>query len=121
MLESVAEDVDGSAFGDLALEAREELASDGGVGVDVEAGGGLRLGRVQEGGDLDEVDAVFSVVVAGVAAGPSGVVVDGAFADCAAWQSVTGGAGECRADEAFESAFGDVGGHWGPWFQSNLT
>ena len=63
VLDAVAEDFDGAAFGDLALEAGEELAAGGAVFVEAEGGGCVGLGGVEERAELDEVDAVLAVVV----------------------------------------------------------
>ena len=107
VLDAVAEDGDGAAFGDLALEAGEELAAGGAVLVEAEGGGGVGLGGVEEGAELDEVDAVLAVVVVMVAGGPADAAVGGGgFADGAAGGGVAGVAGEGFADEAFEAAFG---------------
>ena len=71
VLDAVPKDIDGAAFGDLALEAGEALAAGGAVFVEAEGGGGVGLGGVEEGAELDEVDAVFAVVVVMVAGGPA--------------------------------------------------
>ena len=71
VLDAVAEDLDGAAFGDLALESGQELAAGGAVFVEAEGGGGVGLGGVEEGAELDEVDAVLAVVVVVVAGGPA--------------------------------------------------
>ena len=70
VLDAVPEDIDGATLGDLALEAGEELAAGGAVLVEAEGGGGVGLGGVEEGAELDEVDAVLAVVVVVVAGGP---------------------------------------------------
>ena len=107
VLHAVAEDGDGAVFGDLALEAGEELAAGGTVLVEAEGGGGVGLGGVEEGVELDEVDAVLAVVVVVVAGGPAYAAVSGGWlADGAAGRGVAGVAGEGLADEAFEAAFG---------------
>ena len=107
VLDAVAEDGDGAVFGDLALEAGEELAAGGAVFVEAEGGGGGGLGGVEEGAELDEVDAVFAVVVVMVAGGPAYAAVGaGGFADGAAGGGIAGVAGEGLADEALEAAFG---------------
>ena len=94
VLDAVAEDVDGAAFGDLALEAGEELAAGGAVLVEAEGGGGVGLGREEEGAELDEVDAVLAVVVVVVAGRPAYAAVGaGGFADGAVCGRVAGVAG----------------------------
>ena len=107
VFDAVAEDGDGAVFGDLALEAGEELSAGGAVLVEAEGGGGVGLGGVEKGAELDEVDAVLAVVIVMVAGGPAGAAVGaGGFADGAAGGRVAGVAGEGLADEAFEAAFG---------------
>ena len=57
----------------------------GQVFVEAEGGGGVGLGGVEEGAELDEVDAVLAVVVVVVAGGPAYAAVGpGRFADGAA-------------------------------------
>ena len=110
--DSVAKHVDGAALVDLALETGEELAAGRAVLVETEGGGGVGFGGVEEGAELDEVDAVLAVVVVVVAGGPADAAVAGRrFADGAAGGGVAGVAGEGLADEAFEACFGGVGGH----------
>ena len=71
------------------------------------AGAESRLGGVEEGAELDEVDAVLAVVVVVVAGGPADAAVgSGGLADGAAGGGIAGVAGEGLADEAFEAAFG---------------
>ena len=107
MLDAVAEDIDGAAIGDLALKADEELAAGGAVLVEAEGGGGVGLGGVEEGAELDEVDAVLAVVVVVVAGGPAYAAVGaGGFANRAAGGGIARVAGECLADETLEAAFG---------------
>ena len=82
VLDAVAEDIDRAALRDLALETGEELAARGTVLVEAEGGGGVGLGGVEEGSELDEVDAVLAVVVVMVAGGPTDAAVAGGwFAD----------------------------------------
>ena len=107
VLDAVAEDFDGAAFRNLALEAGEELAAGGAVFVEAEGGGCVGLGGVEERAELDEVDAVLAVVVVVVAGGPAYAAVGGGgFADGAAGRGVAGVACQGLADEAFEAAFG---------------
>ena len=94
VLDAVAEDIDRAALRDLALETGEELAAGGAVLVEAEGGCGVGLGGVEEGAELDEVDAVFAVVVAMVAGGPADAVVAGSwFADSLAGGGIAGVAG----------------------------
>ena len=71
MLDAVTKDIDGSALVDLALEAREKLAARGTVLVKAEGRGNVGLCCVQEGAELNEVYAVFAVVVVVIARGPA--------------------------------------------------
>ena len=73
--DAVAEDVDRAAFGDLALEASKEPAAVGTVFGQSQGRGGFGLGGVQKRSELDEVDAVLTVVVVVVASGPADATV----------------------------------------------
>ena len=109
---AVAEDVDGAAFGDLALETGKEFAAGGTVFGETEGRGGLWLGGVQKGSKLDQIDAVLTIVVVVVAAGPADATVAGGwFSDGASSRRVTGIAGQSLADKVFEAAFGCVRRH----------
>ena len=110
-LHAVAQHVDGAALGDLALEPRQELAPRRAVLVQRERFGGLRLRVVQEGGELDAIDAELAVVVVGISAAPADAAVGGAcLRNLALLRRIAGMAGQGRADEPFEAAFGGVGG-----------
>ena len=115
VFDAVAQQIDCAAFGDRCLQAGEEFAPRGGVlgfvGRQAEGFSALRLGFVQENGELRQVDAVFAVVVLGEAAEPAGAVAGGALDEGGGLVRVAGMAGERGADEAFEAAFGGVGGH----------
>ena len=112
VLDPVAQDVDGAALADLALEAGEKLAARGAVLVEPESGGSVRLGGVKESAKLDQVDAVLAVVVVMVAGGPADAAVRGrTFPDGATGWGIAGVAGQGLADEPFEAAFGEVGRH----------
>ena len=69
--DAVAQHVDGAALGDLALQPGEKLAPCRALLGECQCFGGLRLRCAQKGGELDEVDAVFPVVVVWVAAIPA--------------------------------------------------
>ena len=79
VLDAVAENIDGAALRDLALQAGEELATGGAVLVESESGGRVGLGGVEEGAQLDEIDAVLAVVVVMVAGGPADAAVAGGW------------------------------------------
>ena len=112
VLDAVAQHVDGAALGDLPLQAGQELASRRAVLVQRQGFGDLRLGGVQEGGELDAIDAVLAVVVVGIAAAPADAAVGRArLCDPAVLRRVAGMAGQRRADEPFEAALGGVGGY----------
>ena len=112
VLDPVAQDIDGAALADLALEAGEKLAACGAVFVEADSGSGVRLGGVEEGAELDQVDAVLAVVVVMVAGGPADAAVRGrTFPDGAAGRGIARVAGQGLADEPFEAAFGEVGRH----------
>ena len=77
--------------------------------------GGVRLGGRQECRELDPIDTELAVVVVGIAAAPARAAVAGAGLRCPAllrW--IAGMAGQRRADQAFEAAFGGVGRRHGP-------
>ena len=63
MLDALSEDVDDAVVRYLPLETVEELAAGVVVGVQAEGLGGLRLGIVQEGGQVGQVHAGRGVVV----------------------------------------------------------
>ena len=110
--DAVSEDVDGAAFGDLALQPGKEPAASGAVFGQSQGRGGFGLGGVQEGAELNQVDAVLTVVVAVVAAGPAYAAVPGGrVADGAIGRRVAGIAGQALTDQAFEAAFGCVRSH----------
>jgi hypothetical protein len=63
VVDAAAEDVDGAAAGDFALQAGEEFAAGRVIGLELGGFGGYCL----EGGKLVEVDRVFAVVLGGIA------------------------------------------------------
>ena len=112
VLDTVAQHVDGAALGDFALEPRQELASRRAVLVQRQCFSGLRLRRVQEGGELDPIDAELAVVVVGTAADPADTAVGGpCLSNLALLGRIAGMAGQRRADQPFETAFGGVRSH----------
>ena len=97
--DAIAEDVDGAALGDLALQAGKEPAAGGAVFIEAQCCGGFGLGGGQKGTKLDQVDAELTVVVVVVARGPSTATVTGGwFADSSSCRRVAGiaGQGPCR-------------------------
>ena len=104
VLDSVPEYVDGAALVDLALEAGEELAAGGAVLAEAESGGGVGSGGLEEGAELNEVDAVFAVIVVVVAGRPAdAAVAGGRLADGATRWRLAWIAGQRLADQAFET------------------
>ena len=94
------------------METGEKLAARRAVLVEAEGGSGRRLGGVEESTELDQVDAVLSVVVVMVAGRPADAAVrGGTFTYGATGWRIAGVAAESFADEAFEAAFGEVGAH----------
>ena len=91
---------------------RETCGGWGAVLLEAESGGGVRLRGVEEGAELDQVDAVLTVVVVMIARGPADAAVGGGtFPDGAAGRGIAWVTGQGLADEAFEAALGQVGGH----------
>ena len=112
MLDAMAQDVDGAALGDLALQPREELAPGWAIFVQRQRFRGFGLCGAKERGKLNRIDAVFAVVVEPVAAAPTHAAVTGRrFADGGRRGRLAGMPRERGADQAFEAAFGGVGGH----------
>ncbi len=112
MPDAVAQHVDDAALRDLALEPGQELPPRRAVLAQGQRLGGFRLRGVEESRELDPIDAELAVVVAGVAAAPADAAVGGPrLRGPALLRRVAGMAGQHRADEAFEAAFGRVGGH----------
>ena len=72
----------------------------------------LRLGSPQKGAKLHAVDAILAVVIVRVAAAPAHAPVSRRrFRRRARRRRLARMAGQRRADQAFEAAFGGVGGH----------
>src|SRR5690606_7152323 len=113
VLEPVPQHVDGAALADLALEPRQEFAPRRSVLPEVEGVGHLRLRLAEEGRKLGEVHAVLAVVVLRVCADPSRTVGRRSLADDIGSDRarIAGRAGQRRADQPLEAAFGRVGGH----------
>ena len=62
---------------------------------------------MEESAELDEIDAVFAVVVASVAGGPADAAVSGGgLAGRSARRRIARVAGQCPADGAFEAGLG---------------
>ena len=112
MVDAVAQHVNAAALGYLALESGQEFAACWAVLGQSERCRGFGLGGTQEGRELDQIDAVLAVVVVEVAAAPAHATVAGRrFGYRARGGRLAGMAGQRGADEAFETAFGGVGGH----------
>ena len=81
--EAVAEDVDGAALGDLALEAGQEPAAGGAVFGQSQGRGGFRLGRAfRKARSWTRSRQYSQIVVVGVAVGPADTAVSvGGLAD----------------------------------------
>ena len=110
--DAVAQHVDGAALGNLSLQPREKLAPRRSVLGERERFGRLGLGCAQEGRELGEVNAVLTVVVVRIAAGPAhAAVTGGRLRHGAARRGLAGMTAQCGADEAFEAALGRVGRH----------
>ena len=111
MLDAVAQHVDRAALGDFALQPGQELAPRRTVVVQQQRFGGVWLSELQESGKLDPIDAKLAVVVVGIAATPADAVIAGArLGHLASLRGIARISGESRADEAFEAAFGSIGG-----------
>ncbi len=112
MLDAVAEDIDSAALVDFALKPGKDLAAGRAVLVQTKGCSGVGLSGVKESLELDEVDAALAIVVVVVAGGPAnGTVGCGWFAHGPVRGGIARIAGQSLADEAFEAAFGEVGGH----------
>ena len=117
VLDAVAQHVDHPALADLPLQPRQELAPRRAILGQVQRGGRLGLGDLQEDGELHQVDAVLAVVVVPVAQQPARAAVEGAgCSDRSRRSPARGGrpyrlAGHGGDDQGFKSFFGSVGGH----------
>ena len=109
---AAAQHVDHAALRDLALQPGQELPPRRSVRVRRQRLGRRRLGGAQERRELDPVHAELAVVVAEAAAAPAHAAVSGARLRRPAFlRRLARMAGQHRADETFETAFGGVGGH----------
>ena len=79
--DAVAEHGNDAVFGDFPLQPGQELAAGGTVVVKLKRGSGVRLGGVEERAELDQVDAVFPVVIVTVARRPAVIPCRRRFAD----------------------------------------
>ena len=110
--DAVAQHLDGASLRDLALQPRQELAPRRPVLIQCQSLGGLRLGVMQEGRKLGEIDAVLAVVVAMVAGAPADPAIGSARLDeRARRRRIAGVAGERRADQALEALLTGIGCH----------
>lgn len=110
--DAVPERVDRAALVDLALKPGQELAAGRAVFVEAQRGGGVGLGGMEETAELDEIDAVLSVVVATVAGRPADAAVSRrGLANRSARGRISGVARQFLADEALKAALGRVRRH----------
>ena len=108
----VSENVDGAPPCDLSLESGEELAARRAVFVECERIGRLGLGCAKERRELDQVDAVFAVIVLRIAAVPADPTVAVRGVPYGAHlRRIAGMTTQSGADEAFEASFAGVGIH----------
>ena len=115
VLEAPAEEVDGAALADLALQAGEELAAGGAILLKPQPLVGVGLGFPQESQQLREVDRELAVVLGGVAADPPGSSGLGgglALAVHPLLGAITGISGQGDADQPLQAAFAGVSRHW---------
>src|SRR4051794_1718984 len=77
VLDPLTQDVDRAAFGDLALQAGQETAARGPVVVELQCVDQMLLRGAEKAAELDEIDAVFAVVVRRIAEEPTGAAGDG--------------------------------------------
>ena len=112
VLDAVAQDVDGAALHDLALQPRQELAPRRAVLAERQRLGGVRLRLGQERPELRQVHAVLAVVVLGLPADPAGAVDRRPLVHRPRHRArIAGRPGQRRADQPLEAALGGVGGH----------
>lgn len=112
VLDAVAQHLDDAPLGHLPLKAGQELATYWAVLIQPEGGDGFGLGGVEKTAELDQVKAMFAVVIVVVAGGPAAAPIGaGSLADGAASGGIARIASEGLANEAFQAPFGGVGGH----------
>ena len=114
VLDAVAQHVDHAALRNLPLQPRQELAPRRAVLGQVQRGGRLGLGDLQEDGELHQVDAVLAVVVVPITQQPARAAVErGRCTDRARRGPARGRphrlAGHGGDDQAFEAFFAGVG------------
>ena len=109
---AIAEDVDGAAFGNFSLESGKEPAAGGAVFGQSQGRGGFGLGGIQKGSELNDIDAVLTIVVVVVAGGPADATVAGGwFANGATCWRITGIARQDLTNKPLKAAFGCVRSH----------
>ena len=113
MPDAVAQHLDGSSLGDLALQPRQELPPRRPVLVERERLGDLGLGGMRRNAaELGEIDAILAVVVAMVAGAPADPAIGSArLHERACRRRVAGMPGERRADQALEALLARIGRH----------
>lgn len=112
VLDAVAQHFNDAPLGHLSLKASQKLVACRAVLLQPEGRGGFGLGGVEKTAELDQVKAMFTVVIVVVAGGPAAAPIGaGRLADGAASGGIARVAGEGLANEAFQAPFGGVGGH----------
>ena len=110
--DAVAQHVDGATLVNLTLQPGQELAPRWTVLGQPQRFRNLRLGGSQEGGELNQVQAVLAVVVMEASAAPAhAAVARRRYRRGPRHERLAGMPGQRRTDEAFEPPFGGVGGH----------
>jgi len=67
----MAQNVDSDTLADFTLQSCQKLPPGRAVLIEAKASGHFRLGFVQEDPELDEVNAVLTVIVGGITADPA--------------------------------------------------
>lgn len=112
MSHAFAQHIDDPALGYLPLHPREESAPGRAVLAQRQGFRHLGLGRLHEGGQLDQIDTILAVVVEIAATRPANAAVAGwRFANGIGLRRLARMARERDADMAFETRFGSVGAH----------
>ena len=112
VLDPLAEHIDDTALANLALQPGQEFTPRRTPFGQRQRLGGLRLRRLQERRELDPINTELAVVVLGIAADPAcSAIAARRFYDAAFFRRIARMTGERRADQAFQSSLGGIGGH----------